>query len=402
MTRSRNRGGVALAALLALAPPAGHARAAEVTVDGANAAGDVLALRGSIVVGDAGRLREAIAAANHRGRRVGALRLDSPGGVVTEAVELAQVARAASLPTVVVNGGICASACFVVFAGGSPRYASRSARIGVHSASERGTETQASSTVTLGLARFLHDLDVPDSILGRMTVTLPGEMAWLGEADLRSMGVVLTGRPDQSAALTSREAPAIAVPERGDARPLTIRGARRVAAEADVPPAAPAGDGVSLARYDPGSGPPARRFGDFGSGPVYDGPVADAGFGPAGSPFHADASAISAAVREGPNFASRFAVVRGACAGGCGDLWVVDVASGRVSKPALGRTGKVRLAMEWRPDSAMLRAHWVAAGGDNDGECVVYSAVWDGGAFADEVEQAYGPGEACGWLGWGR
>lgn len=395
MTRLRS----ALAASLALtALTALPARAATVTLDGANTGGDILALRGAIVAGDADRLREAVSASNRGGRRVGAVRLDSPGGLVGEAFDVALTLRKASLPTVVTNGSTCASACFVVFAGGSPRYASRAARIGVHSASEKGDETPGSSKTTLVMARALHELGVPDGILGRMAVTAPDDIAWLGEADLASMGVVLTGRPDQLASLGPRDAPA---PDAGDAKPLTIRGGRREGGVTEPTAVAPA-PAPGLARYEPGSGPPPRRFSDFAAGLPYDGPPGDGGFGPAGSPFHADARILRAAIRGGPDFAGRYAVARGGCAGACGDLWIVDVPTGGVARPEMGRTAKSALAMDWRPDSALLRAHWVAAGVSDDGTCVVYSAVWDGGAFTDEVEQAYGPAEACGWLGWGR
>ncbi len=67
--------------------------------------------------------------------------LDSPGGLVLEAIALGRYIRARGLSTLVYDDGLCASACPLAFAGGVERLASEAAWIGVHRAyvSEQGT-----------------------------------------------------------------------------------------------------------------------------------------------------------------------------------------------------------------------------------------------------------------------
>lgn len=91
-------------------------------------------------------------------------------------------------------GQYWASACFLVFAAGQPKFASVHARIGVHSASDAaGSDTAASRAYTTSVARYAAALGVPPMILGRMVTTLPGAMAWLTAGELRAMGVMLVG-----------------------------------------------------------------------------------------------------------------------------------------------------------------------------------------------------------------
>ncbi len=408
--------GVAAAAMMSM--PACPARAATIVGEDVGATTQVLALRGVVGKGDATALRAAVEAANREGRTVTALRLDSPGGNVGEAWDLALVIRAASLPTVVVNGSTCASACFVPFAAGARRYASRGAHIGVHSASEDGRETFGSNAVTTIMARMLHALAVPDAIVGRMATTQADDIAWLGEGDLSSMGVTLTGRPNQLASLPA------AAPEPsagndgkgdrardGDARPLTIRRYHPGTEPADAPPGDDAHDGdadpvanasMTLPHYVAGAGPAPRRFEDLPSGDPYVGPYGDEDFGPRGSPHHDFRTALREAAERGANFAGRYAITLIGCGAGCRSVWVLDVPTGRVFRPDLGRTlGDYGLSLDWRPYSNLVRAHWIS-GDPVEGDCVVFSAVWDGRVLRDRVEQWYGPASTCEGLAWGR
>jgi hypothetical protein len=126
------------------------------------------------------------------------LRLNSLGGALLEAAKLADVVRYAKIATVVADGSSCASACFIVFAAGAEKFASYTASIGVHGASDAsGEETAQSGAATVSMARVLKDLGVPPSIIGKMVVTPPQEMVWLASDDLRAMGTSMTGKPAQ-------------------------------------------------------------------------------------------------------------------------------------------------------------------------------------------------------------
>lgn len=60
------------------------------------------------------------------------LHIHSPGGSVSDAIEMARMVRNAGLHTVIPDDGYCASACPLLFAGGVERRAGANAWVGVH------------------------------------------------------------------------------------------------------------------------------------------------------------------------------------------------------------------------------------------------------------------------------
>jgi hypothetical protein len=88
---------------------------------------------GNIVFGDAGRLKSIASSAEvwPHGHRV--LLLDSPGGMVHEALQMSRVIRDAALHTVVPKGAVCASACgAVLFVAGRYRTIEEGGTLGMH------------------------------------------------------------------------------------------------------------------------------------------------------------------------------------------------------------------------------------------------------------------------------
>lgn len=144
---------------------------------------------GEIVPGDDKRLRAMIADIGE-GRHVYGVSLDSLGGNVIEAERLALTISEDKLVSVVPSEATCASACFLLFAAGQPRFVGVGARIGVHSVSVAGRENLDALASTTLLARDAAAYGVPPNILGKMVQTLPGQIAWLSATDLKSMGVV--------------------------------------------------------------------------------------------------------------------------------------------------------------------------------------------------------------------
>jgi hypothetical protein len=98
------------------------------------------------------------------------------------------------MPIAVPPHAQCASACFLIFASAKHKFASRTARIGVHSVAQAatGAETNGAKTVTTDLARACAKFGVPAAIIGRMVTTPPNQVAWLSETELGSMGVEFT------------------------------------------------------------------------------------------------------------------------------------------------------------------------------------------------------------------
>jgi hypothetical protein len=152
----------------------------------------IVTLTGQIVEGDSDELASIVRRADDRGNTVVMLQLNSPGGRIVEGVKLADIVRDEKIATSVVGSARCASACFMVFAAGSKKIVSTTARVGVHGASdEHGKETPQSSVATLSMARISKELGVPPSIIGKMVVTPPNEIVWLTPDDLRSMGATI-------------------------------------------------------------------------------------------------------------------------------------------------------------------------------------------------------------------
>jgi hypothetical protein len=113
--------------------------------------------------------------------------------------------------------------------GGSTKFATYGAQIGVHGASDAGgAETIQSNAATVSMAKIAKDLGVPAAIIGRMVVTPPSEIVWLSPADLQSMGTTMVGRPDQ---VPSVEGPSVQTQTRTDG-PLELHQGMKAAAPA--------------------------------------------------------------------------------------------------------------------------------------------------------------------------
>lgn len=183
---------VCLALALMLLVPDHAARALRfayypaLTAEGAG----LLAASGPVKLGDEDRLRAALHALP-AGARLAGLSLDSPGGDLEEGFRLAAAVRAGGLATVVGEGATCASACFLVFAAGSHRFASTTALVGVHSAAYGGGDTADAQVATVRMARRLAEYGVPNAILGKMVSAQPSQIWWLNRQDFESMRVDL-------------------------------------------------------------------------------------------------------------------------------------------------------------------------------------------------------------------
>ncbi len=143
-------------------------------------AGGVLAAEGSIDPGAAARLADELAA---RGEYVKVVLLNSPGGSLDDAMEMARLVRGKGIATKVGDGALCASSCPLFLAGGLTRTVGPRAAVGVHqfyAASETETApAQAMADAQMTTARisrhliemgvdpalWLHALDTPPQAL---------------------------------------------------------------------------------------------------------------------------------------------------------------------------------------------------------------------------------------------
>lgn len=156
----------------------------------------IIALSGDVAEGDTAAAEALIKSANDRDRLISAVRLDSPGGSLAEAVQLANLIHRAKLPTIAAAGSRCASACFIVFAAGNEKFASYDAAIGVHGVSDKfGHETAQTEEATIAMARIVSRFGVPPRIIAQMVTTRARDISWLTPEDLRAMGTIMTDRP---------------------------------------------------------------------------------------------------------------------------------------------------------------------------------------------------------------
>jgi hypothetical protein len=159
----------------------------------------IISLEGEIVEGDADSFNQVVQRADNGGREIMLVRLDSPGGRISEAADMAKTIRFKKMATAVSGTSKCASACFILFAAGTVKYVNSGASVGVHGASdEAGNETVRSNAATISMARLVKDLGVPPGIIGQMVVTPPDRMVWLTPADLSTMGTIMTDGPREA------------------------------------------------------------------------------------------------------------------------------------------------------------------------------------------------------------
>jgi hypothetical protein len=176
------------------------ASGAEITATNSKDGKTRLDLIGEIYPGDSNKIKAEIQKANDANRLVATIRLNSKGGNLVEGVAIAEMIRRARISTSVLSNAECASACFIIFAAGSEKFASYQAQIGVHGASDsNGRESSLSNSATIGMARIVKELGVPPAIVGKMVVTPPDQMVWLTVDDLRSMETKMFGKPMQTA-----------------------------------------------------------------------------------------------------------------------------------------------------------------------------------------------------------
>jgi hypothetical protein len=116
--------------------------------------------------------------------------LDSPGGHVKAAMDVADLIRARNLDTYVSR--MCASACTIAYLAGHQRFATETARLGFHQAHGPGLSAASSDQV---LRAAYQRYSLPPAFLAHVLRTPPQEL-WVPDlAELRRVGVVTDVAP---------------------------------------------------------------------------------------------------------------------------------------------------------------------------------------------------------------
>jgi hypothetical protein len=161
--------------------------------------GGVLALTGSINPGASARVAAEISA---HGEYIKTVALDSPGGVVEEAMAIGKLIRQHGYATSVAAGALCASSCPLAFAGGRERIATALSAIGVHqiyaaaplgsatTALNAGTAMSEAQTTTAEIARYMADMGIDPEVWLRALETPPNRLTYFSASDMTGLKLV--------------------------------------------------------------------------------------------------------------------------------------------------------------------------------------------------------------------
>jgi hypothetical protein len=158
-----------------------------------------IAMQGEIRMGDFERFEAQVKAANQRGKRVSGIRLDSPGGNLAAAIELAAGIEHAQMATIVPANAKCVSACFYVWMVAKEKWVSWTATMGVHANTQvsDGQESAETEQTTVVMARIAKKYGAPASVLGKITSAHGDELEWLSPYEVTAMGAQMMGNtPD--------------------------------------------------------------------------------------------------------------------------------------------------------------------------------------------------------------
>lgn len=148
-------------------------------------AGDVIELSGSF----SWAVPQSLTAILSQAPAVRTIWLDSPGGHLQAAEQVARIIQARKLDTYVPRS--CASACTIAFLGGKRRIISPRAKLGFHEAQAPGYQPAIADLV---LKRLYLAHDVPLDFIAHVLVTPPTALWFPSTDELRAAGVI-TGDP---------------------------------------------------------------------------------------------------------------------------------------------------------------------------------------------------------------
>ena len=156
--------------------------------------GGTLRLTGSI---DPGAAARGAAELEARGEYVSTVVFNSPGGSVSDAMEIGELIQARGYATRVEAGGLCASSCPLAFAGGMTREATPESAIGVHQVyaaaqagalppgrQAAGNAMSEAQRTTAAINRHLAAMDVDPALWLHALETPPDRLYYLSPAEL--------------------------------------------------------------------------------------------------------------------------------------------------------------------------------------------------------------------------
>jgi hypothetical protein len=180
-----------------LSPSMTSSVVARIDLDGEARGRAALAIHGTIGAASASWLRERLDEAHLAAGDI--VLLSSPGGNLEQALIMGEIIRSRGLATAVgtadasgkVTRSYCASACVLVYAGGSPRYGVEGSALGVHRFVNRspGRDPAADAQrVTGAVLSYMTKMGVSSSVIEAMSATR--DIRWLETAEALKMRLI--------------------------------------------------------------------------------------------------------------------------------------------------------------------------------------------------------------------
>ncbi|MBV8248925.1 MAG: hypothetical protein JO200_10800 [Comamonas sp.] len=145
---------------------------------------------------------------------------------------------------------------------------------------------------------------------------------------------------------------------------------------------------ISLANAEPAADPAFGRY----PAQAYQGQVQLPDFKGRDRSFAMFRTRIGDGMKNGVNFAGHLAIIEIGCGTGCRQVFAGDVSTGRVYRSPASGEEYASLALSFRPDSRLIKAHWENY--END-QCLEESFVWERHRFTSQGRKILGNGEFC-------
>jgi hypothetical protein len=152
----------------------------------------VVILQGRIVMGDETKFREQTE--KLLSSKV-FLFLDSVGGELSSALNIANFVRTNQWTTIVTNGDTCNSACSLIWFSGIHRELGMVAHIGMHSVAVGGDPSKRSAWGNLAVTKYLQAIGMDEALVQRATAADPTNMDYIEYDEAFSLGLLDTKGP---------------------------------------------------------------------------------------------------------------------------------------------------------------------------------------------------------------
>lgn len=157
---------------------------------------EILIINGEISSGDARKFKSILLEDAVRFLRTSSIEINSQGGSISEAIEIAKLVESARLNVEVPQQAQCSSACFIVLASGAVRIVEGSVLLhrpylpkDVHKEASIDFAAAAQGQATGVMLRYLQEQGVPANLLKRIERTPSSKGYRLGTADLVEFGM---------------------------------------------------------------------------------------------------------------------------------------------------------------------------------------------------------------------